>query len=132
MQRQQHRVRQRPTESCRGQTEGRWRRQDNHFAGIDAAREHRPDAVMKRIAGGEHADLAPAVAADFVGGAIKGTRPSACRAANKGRRKRKMTPTAEDDVGSANQRAGCRTQTIDPVFAYTDDGQPARRCCTVR
>jgi hypothetical protein len=71
------------------------------------------------------------MAADFVGGTVKGARPSACRAANKRSRQRKMTAAAEHDVGPANQPARRRAQTIDAVLAYTDDGQPARGCGTV-
>jgi hypothetical protein len=72
------------------------------------------------------------MAADFVGGAIKGARPSARRPANKRRRKRKMTPAAKHDVGPANQPARGRAQAIDAILADTDDGQPARGCGTVR
>jgi hypothetical protein len=43
------------------------------------------------------------MAADFIGGSVKGARPSACRAANKRRRKRKMTAAAEHDIGSRDQ-----------------------------
>ena len=94
-------------------------------------RQHRADAVMERIARGEHADLPPAMAADFVGGTVERTRPSACRAPNERRRQGKMPAAAKDDLGPADQSARRRAQAVDAVFADPDDGQPARRCGTL-
>src|SRR6516164_2963870 len=94
MQRQQHRVRHRPAESRRRQAEGRRRRQHDHFPRVDLARQYRADPVVKWIAGGQHADLPSAMAADLVDRDVEGARPSPRRPANKRRCKREMTPAA--------------------------------------
>ena len=99
--------------------------------GVDAAREHRADAVMERIARGEHADLAAAMMQHFVGGAVERARPRPRRAANERRREAEMAPAAEHDFGGADQPARHRAQALDAVLADADDGQPARRCGSV-
>ncbi len=129
--REQHGLRQRPAEPRRGEAEGRRRRHDDHLARIDVARQHRADAVVERIARGEHADLPAAMAQHFVGGAIERARPRPRRAANERRREAKMPPAAEHDFGRADQPARHRAQALDAVLADADDGQPARRCGSV-
>ena len=95
------------------------------------SRQHRADAVMERIARGEHADLPAAMTQHFVGGAIERARPRPRRAANERRRQAEMAPAAEHDFGRADQPARHRAQAFDAVLADADDGQPARRCGSV-
>ena len=68
---------------------GRRRRHDDHLARIDVPRQHRADAVMERIARGEHADRPAAMAHDFFGRAVERARPRPRRAANERRRERR-------------------------------------------
>ena len=43
-----------------------------------------------------------------------------------------MPLAAEHDIGVGDQRARGRAQALDAVLADADDGQPARRCGSVR
>ena len=128
MQREQHGFRQRPAEPRRGQAERRRRRHNDHLLRIDVSRQHRADAVVKRIAGGEHADLPAAIAQHLVGRAVERARPRPRRAANERSGKAEVAPAAEHDLGGADQPARRRAQALDAVLADADDGQPARRC----
>ncbi len=64
--------------------------------------------------------------------AVERRRPRPRRAADERCRQRQMPPAAEHDVGAADQPAGDRAQPVDAVLADADDGQPARRCGSVR
>src|SRR5271168_204762 len=75
MHREQFRLRQRPAEPRRRETERGGCRHNDHFAGIDTARQYRANAVVKRIAGRQYANLPAAMAEYFVGGAGKRRRP---------------------------------------------------------
>jgi len=70
--------------------------------------QHRADAVVERIAGGENADLPAAMAQHLLGHAVERARPRPRRAANERRRQRQMAPAAEHDFGRANQGAPYR------------------------
>ena len=98
---------------------------------VDAPRQHRADAVVERIARGEHADLPAAMMQHFVGGAVERARPRPRRAANERRRQAEVAPAAEHDFRRADQPARHRAQALDAVLADADDGQPARRCGSV-
>ena len=124
-------LRLRPAEAGGGQAEGRRRRDHGHLTGIDAAGERRADAIVERVARGEHADLAAAMMQDFVGGGVERARPRPRRAANERRREAEMAPAAKHDFGRADQPARHRAQALDAVLADADDGQPARRCGSV-
>ena len=100
----------------------------DHLARIDLSRQHRADAVVERIARGEHADLPAAMAQHLVGRAVERARPRPRRAANERRRQAEMAPAAEHDFRRADQPARRRAQALDAVLADADDGQPARRC----
>ena len=122
-------VRQRPAEPRRGQAERRRRRHDNHLGRASMRRsDQRTDAVVKGIAGGQHADLAAAMRQHLVGGTVERARPRPRRAANERRRKAEVALAAEHDFGRADQGTGDRGQALDTVLADADDGQPAARC----
>ena len=114
VQRQQHRLRQRPAEPRRGQRKGRRRRHDDHLARIDVPRQHRADAVVERIAGREHADLPAAMAQDFFGRAVERARPWPRSAANERRRQRR-------------DAAGRRTRSPLPRSGRAPPGSAPRR-----
>ncbi len=132
VQREQHRLRQRPAEPRRREAEGRRRRHHDHLArhrcGAPAPRRRRNGTDRRRRA----------------------RRPAGRDgAALRRRRRRTGSATAAPRRGSAAPRgqdgAGRRTrsrrapispratgaQTLDAVLADADDGQPARRCGSV-
>ena len=131
MQGNQSRFVQWPAEPCRREAEGRRRGHHQHFCRVDVAREHRSDAVEKRIAGGEHADVAAAMGENVFDRTLERARPGVRVSANERGRERKMAFAAEYDFGGGNQPACRRAQPLDSVLADADDGQPAVWCGSV-
>ena len=133
VQREQRRLRQRPAEPRRGQAEGGRRRHHQHFLRSDMARQHGADAVHEGIAGGEHAD-GRARAAPAPPRPPRSNGDGHGRAAPRIERRgqRQMALAAEHDRRAAHEPAGDRAQPVDAVLADADDGQPARRCGSVR
>ena len=130
VQRDERRLRQRPAEPRRGQAEGRRRRHAPRIScGRDVARQHRADAVVERIAGGEHADLPAAMRQHLLDGALERARPWPRRAADQRRRERRdgaCRRTRSRRRAMSPRAAGLKP--VDAVLADADDGQPAARC----
>jgi hypothetical protein len=84
------------------------------------------------IAGGEHANVAAAQCRNLGNRAVERRRPWPRRTADQRRCQREMAPAAEHDLGAAHEAAGDRAEPIDAVLADADDGQPARRCGSLR
>jgi hypothetical protein len=121
----QRRLRQCPAEPCRRQVNAD-SAGTKASLGIDVARQHGADAMHEGIAGGEHADCTPPLRQHLFGHAVERRRPWPRRAADDRCRQRQMPVAAEHDRGAAHQPARDRAQSIDPILADADDGQPAR------
>jgi len=96
-----------------------------------ATREHGADAVVERIARGEHTDPPATMAQNLRRCAVERARPRPRSAADKRRGETKLPPPAKYDLRSLDQTARHRAQTVDAIFANADDGQPVRRCGSV-
>jgi len=68
--------------------------------------EHRPDAIVKRVARGEHADLAPARRQHLVDALRERARPAPPAPFDQRRDKLEMALAAEHDIGIGDQGAG--------------------------
>ena len=100
-------------------------------AGVDMPRQHRADAVVIGIAGGEHANLAAALRQHLRDTVLERRWPGPRRAADERSRKGEMALAAEHDLGVGHEPARHRREAFDPVLPDADDGQPARRCGSV-
>ena len=132
VQRQQHRLRQRPAEPRRGEAEGRRRRHHDHLARIDRAapapRRRRSGTdrrtPARRPGGRDGCSTSSAAPSNGLGHGRAAPRMSGAA------RPRCRRPPNTISAAPISPRAA-GAQALDAILADADDGQPARRCGSV-
>src|SRR5215472_18771018 len=127
MQRDLGRLRQRPTKTRGGKTEGRKRRHGHRLAGIDMPQQDRADAVNEWIARCEHAHLPSSLRQHLLDRALERAAPRPRHAADERGGKNKMSLPTEHHLCRLDKTSSDRRQSLDPVLADPDDRQPSPR-----
>src|SRR5690606_18787877 len=96
---------------------------------VDVTAQRCTDAVQERVAGGEHADLAPGERQHR--GDIEGRGPRQRLAAYQVCRELEVARAAEDEFGARDDVARGLTETGHAILADADDGQPAASRCSL-
>jgi hypothetical protein len=126
VEREQAGLRQRPAEPGRRQAEGRWRRYRDYLLRRNLLRKVRPNPGMDRVARGQHADWAWALAQDIGHGSSERARPRPSAPANQLGGESQVTLTPKHNLGPLHQGLGDRRQPRYSILADADDGQPPR------
>ena len=116
---------QRPAEAGGGQTESGRRGQDIHFGRIDMMRKRGANAMQKRIARSEHADVAAAERNDGLHALFEWARPGASFAGHQFGGEVQMPLAPENELGRPDRVPRGLAEARNAIFADADDGQPA-------
>ena len=100
--------------------------------GGNGAQQQVADAVVERIAAGQHDDRPAAMLLDLRQGVADRARPGERAAADQRLGQAEVALAADHQLGRRHQLLRHRRQAFDAVLADADDGQPARGPCSLR